>query len=230
MNKQFWPTMLAACVPIILVTAIIVLTVHYGVDLLTLVEALITVILALLAGVVLAAIINGKINLALLISEDNGVASLSRFQFLVFTFVIAGSYFVLLVTFIQHLGTDLTTYKLPEIPPGVLGLIGLSGGSYVISKGIQKSAEGDQGNVVKSIAVLDHGGGYTPNSKIKITISGGGGSDAAGIANIDANGTVGDITVAAQGSGYTSAPDVSIPPPLAGAAGARQATAHAIIA
>lgn len=31
--------------------------------------------------------------------------------------------------------------KLPDIPSGVLGLLGISGGSYVLSKGIQKTAE-----------------------------------------------------------------------------------------
>ena len=30
-------------------------------------------------------------------------------------------------------------FKLPDIPTNVLGLIGISGGSYVISKGIQKA-------------------------------------------------------------------------------------------
>ena len=58
-------------------------------------------------------------------------ASLSRFQFLIFTFVIAGLYLVLCI----ESGTLL------EIPPSVLGLIGVSGGSFVISKGIGKRPE-----------------------------------------------------------------------------------------
>ncbi len=72
-----------------------------------------------------------KIDLAKLISEEDGTASLSRFQFLVFTFVIALSLFLVIV------GSD--TLKFPDkIAPGILALLGISGGSYVISKGIQK--------------------------------------------------------------------------------------------
>ena len=54
--------------------------------------------------------------------------SLSRFQFLLFTFIVAGVWITLCF--------DSQTFV--EIPPGVLGLIGLSGGSYVVSKGISK--------------------------------------------------------------------------------------------
>jgi hypothetical protein len=51
-------------------------------------------------------------------------ASLSRFQFLIFTFVIAGLYLMLSI----EAGTFV------EIPTNVLGLLGISGGSYLISK------------------------------------------------------------------------------------------------
>ena len=56
-------------------------------------------------------------------------ASLSRFQFLVFTFVVAGLFLLLSI----EAGTFV------EVPPTVLGLIGISGGAFVISKGISKS-------------------------------------------------------------------------------------------
>jgi hypothetical protein len=72
--------------------------------------------------------ITNKIDLRRLISEPSGDASMSRFQFLVFTFVIAISLF-LIVTVKQSFPLD--------IPPAVVGLLGVSGGSYVISKGIQ---------------------------------------------------------------------------------------------
>jgi hypothetical protein len=55
-------------------------------------------------------------------------ASLSRFQFLLFTFVIAGLYVVFC----------LDTGDFIEIPGSVLALMGISGGSYVISKGISE--------------------------------------------------------------------------------------------
>jgi len=66
-----------------------------------------------------------------LISEpDGGKASLSRFQFLIFTFVVAGLFLLL----------SIEAGSFVEVPPTVLGLIGISGGSFVISKGISNSA------------------------------------------------------------------------------------------
>ena len=53
-------------------------------------------------------------------------ASLSRFQFLIFTFVIAGLYLLLSI----EAGTFV------EIPTNVLGLLGISGGSFLISKAV----------------------------------------------------------------------------------------------
>ncbi len=82
--------------------------------------------------IILWRMVDGTINLEKLISEQDGTASLSRFQFLVFTFVIAMS--LLLVVIGQ---------KEPAFPtgisPDVLALLGISSGSYVISKGIQKA-------------------------------------------------------------------------------------------
>lgn len=58
-------------------------------------------------------------------SEDQEPkASLSRFQFLVFTFVIAGLYLLLSI----EAGTFV------DIPGNVLALLGISGGTYVVSK------------------------------------------------------------------------------------------------
>lgn len=56
-------------------------------------------------------------------------ASLSRFQFLIFTFVIAGLYLLLCI----EAGT------LIEIPGNVLALLGISGGTYVVSKTVSAS-------------------------------------------------------------------------------------------
>jgi hypothetical protein len=115
-----------------------------------------------------------KINLQYLVSEKNGQASLSRFQALVFTFVIGLSYFLLVLESfvkqaspacqlasqkVQELATtctaedceklitamnDVCGLGLPDLPASVLTLLGISGGTYVLSKGIQKS--GDQQN------------------------------------------------------------------------------------
>lgn len=56
-----------------------------------------------------------------------GKGSLSRLQLLLFTFVIAGLYLVL----------SLEAGEFVNVPNQVLGLLGISGGSYVVSKGIQ---------------------------------------------------------------------------------------------
>lgn len=87
---------------------------------------------AAFALVVLMNIYTNKIDLTYLLSEGgaNNKASLSRFQMLLFTYVVAGLYLVLCI----ESGT------LVEIPNGVLGLLGISAGSYVVSKGIGSNA------------------------------------------------------------------------------------------
>ena len=88
----------------------------------------------------------GKIPLAGLLSEsDTQKASMSRLQLLVFTFVIALSFFLVVIANIKILevpnrssSSDLP--KLPEVPNGVLGLLGISASSYAVSKAIQHGA------------------------------------------------------------------------------------------
>jgi hypothetical protein len=77
-------------------------------------------------------VLQDRIVLNKLISEPNGDASLSRLQFLIFTFVIAMSLFLIIVG--QKGGP-----AFPEIPAGIMALLGISGGSYLVSKGIQFS-------------------------------------------------------------------------------------------
>src|SRR5215813_9712480 len=104
-------------------------------------------ILALVAGLlvdlwiggmgvlVLLLIAAGKIDLSRLISEPNGDASMSRFQLLIFTFVIALSLFLVIV------GDGSEAPHFPAvIPGGILALLGISGSSYLVSKGIQFSS------------------------------------------------------------------------------------------
>ena len=90
------------------------------------------IFIASLEAAILWLIIKGKIDLERLISDENGEASLSRFQFMVFTFVIAMGLFLIIVA-----NADFPQ----EIPGGVLALLGISGGSYVISKGIQSASK-----------------------------------------------------------------------------------------
>jgi hypothetical protein len=92
------------------------------------------------ALVVLGKMLSGQIDLRYLIAEQDGSASISRFQLLIFTFVIALSYF-LFVIFRLTGPSGPAPLILPDVPQGVQILLGISGGSYVLSKGIQKTAE-----------------------------------------------------------------------------------------
>lgn len=95
-----------------------------------------------LAFMVIRAIWTDQINLKYLLSESSVAhpgtapeeppkASLSRFQFLVFTFVIAGLYLVL----------SLETGALVNVPEGTLVLLGISGVTYAAGKAMSDNAE-----------------------------------------------------------------------------------------
>ena len=106
------------------------------------VAGIISLIILGFAVVVLISIIRGDIKLTQLVSEPPDPdhperppkASLSRFQFLIFTFVIAGLYLVL----------SLESGSFIDIPESVLVLLGISGGSYLVSKGIGKNGGAKQ--------------------------------------------------------------------------------------
>jgi len=90
-------------------------------------EYLALLIVFLFGVVVLAEMVAGRIDLSQLLGEHGGGASMSRFQLLIFTLVIGVS-FVLVVA---------NTNKMPEISTQVLMLLGISGSTYAVSKGIQ---------------------------------------------------------------------------------------------
>ena len=90
--------------------------------------------LAALMVIIVVLILIGRIKLDRLISEPNGDASLSRFQFLIFTFVIGASFTLIVV------GGD--PPRFPEtIPSEIFVLLGISAGTYAIAKGIQSNYE-----------------------------------------------------------------------------------------
>jgi hypothetical protein len=108
----------------------------------------ITLLIVGLAAAILLALFRGTINLTYLLAEpaDPGAqrtvpdadtppeipkASLARFQFLIFTFVIAGVYLVLC----------LEAGRFVEIPDNVILLLGVSGTSYAASKGIKAASD-----------------------------------------------------------------------------------------
>lgn len=106
------------------------------------------VLLFLFGFLILAAIASGKIDISKLLTEAGGGASMSRFQLLIFTFVIGLSFF-LIVTF---------GGKFPDVPGNVLALLGISATTYGVSKGIQASGGLESKDTTKGT-----GGGSTPN-------------------------------------------------------------------
>jgi hypothetical protein len=90
--------------------------------------------LGILAVILLYKIAVDKIDLEYLISEDNGHASMSRLQLLIFTFVVAIS----LVKIVEKTG------MFPTIDSGILTLLGISASTYAVGKGIQKSGDGNE--------------------------------------------------------------------------------------
>lgn len=108
-------------------------------QLIALLIAIVVAIIILAIGLTVVRLIWTKtIDLSMLLTEvstdgtgqSQAKASLSRFQFLVFTFVVAGLYFVL----------SLETGYLIDVPNGTLMLLGISGVSYLGSKTISSGS------------------------------------------------------------------------------------------
>lgn len=86
-------------------------------------------IMGLLCAMLLYKMWTNQINLSTLLKEANGDASMSRFQLLVFTLVVAvGLYLYML----KHLA-------LPDVPQSILTLLGISASTYAAGKGISFS-------------------------------------------------------------------------------------------
>lgn len=86
-------------------------------------------IMGALCLILLIKIWKNEINLCSLLEEANGQASMSRFQLLIFTLVVAVGVFL----------SILHTLSLPEIPNSVLTLLGISASTYAVGKGISFS-------------------------------------------------------------------------------------------
>jgi hypothetical protein len=96
------------------------------------------ILLFMFGFLILAWIARGKIDISGILEEKGndgskvGSASMSRFQLLVFTFVIGLSFFYLVLC-----NKDC---KFPDVNAGVLTLLGISATTFGVSKGIQASA------------------------------------------------------------------------------------------
>lgn len=87
------------------------------------------VIMGLLCIMLLVKMWRNEINLCSLLEEANGQASMSRFQLLIFTLVVAVGLFL----YILH------TMSLPVIPNSILILLGISASTYATGKAISFS-------------------------------------------------------------------------------------------
>src|SRR6266699_2982020 len=98
-------------------------------------------LVAILGFVVIWLILTSRIDLSHLLSEKDGSgASMSRFQLLIFIFVIIAN-----IKILQAKGSYDHLPVLPDVPNGVLALLGISASSYAVSKAIQHGA-GKSGN------------------------------------------------------------------------------------
>jgi hypothetical protein len=111
------------------------------------------VLVFLFGFVILAAIASDKINISELLEEESGGASTSRFQLVIFTFVI-GLSFVLIVA---------TSGKFPDLPANVLALLGVSATTYGVSKGIQAGAK-NGGDTTGAKGTTAQASGVTPGN------------------------------------------------------------------
>jgi hypothetical protein len=103
----------------------------YGFHLLALVMGwTVTILVGAFALAIIFKMVKGDINLMYLIAGVDGDASLSRFQFLIFTFVIALGLFLIILS-----QSPVPAFP-ATIPGGILALLGISGGSYVTSKAV----------------------------------------------------------------------------------------------
>lgn len=90
-------------------------------------------IMGLLCVMLLYKMWTNQINLSTLLKEANGDASMSRFQLLIFTLVVAVGLYLFML---NHLA-------LPDVPQSILTLLGISASTYAAGKGISFSrAEG----------------------------------------------------------------------------------------
>lgn len=129
------------------------------------------VITFLFGFMILAGIASGNIDISKILEEKgSGGASMSRFQLLIFTFVIAISLFLIVVN----------TGQFPtQIPAEVLTLLGISATTYAVSKGISagsaSNGSGDNGSDSSSTTTTTSatatGGPATPATSTTTTTS-----------------------------------------------------------
>lgn len=166
-------------------------------------EYIVCIFLALLGAIILWKIVDGSIDLSELLEEANGGASMSRFQLLVFTFVFAFSLFLVI--------SSTNPMSFPNIPGTVLSLLGISGSSYLVSKGIQFSDPAGIRDRGTDIVINPVKATVAPGKTQQFTADAVGKPDAklvwekiAGEGTIDANGLYTAPATAVAGHSYAT--------------------------
>lgn len=166
-------------------------------------EYIVCIFLALLGAIILWKIVNGSIDLSELLEEANGGASMSRFQLLIFTFVFAFSLFLVI--------SSTNPMSFPNIPGTVLSLLGISGSSYLVSKGIQFSDPAGIRDRGTDIVINPPKATVAPGKTQQFTADAVGKPDAklvwekiAGEGTIDANGLYTAPATAVAGHSYAT--------------------------
>src|SRR5436305_4122978 len=169
LKRQGWLDWIPlACFFLALVAVVIVLIRDASgtpLDRLTLIVGYVILILLFFFGfMVLFAMARGSIDLSMLLSEAGGGASMSRFQLLLFTIVIAFSLFLIIISS--------NPKKLPDIPTGILTLLGISASTYAVSKGIQASSPGmSKPGTEKTVTVKENQATGTGEAKSEIKVT-----------------------------------------------------------
>ncbi|QPB08304.1 neck protein [Synechococcus phage S-H9-2] len=110
---------------------------------------------------------------------------------------------------IDVLETIMSPAILMFMDPGGIGNFTV-GEEVVGDEFLAKAIATTDGDAVDSINVSDSGSYYVQSIPPTVTISGGGGSGATATASVSSTGLVTDILITNGGSGYTSAPTVTI--------------------
>jgi hypothetical protein len=167
-NIEFWLSLIGAIVVAFVIAIVVPGDSHEKVTAAIQYSGL--VIIFLFGFMILAGIASGKIDISKILEEKStdgatsSGASMSRFQLLIFTFVIAVSLFAIVVN----------TGGFPEkIPPEVLTLLGISATTYAVSKGIQAGSQSNGGAKVNGTSPV--GAGVQPAAGAAVQPAAGGG-------------------------------------------------------
>jgi len=159
-NIEFWASLVGAIIVAFIVAIFVpgepdkkvVYAIEYGG----------LVVTFLFGFMILAGIASNKIDISRILEEKGatgtaaGGASMSRFQLLIFTFVIALSLFLIVVN----------TGSFPKtIPPEILTLLGISATTYAASKGIQAGSQSNSRSNNGAAPPPSHGANPPPEQR-----------------------------------------------------------------